>query len=92
MDDNNRIRIKEAVEHAKSQGKKIKKQDLAMEVFPGTTQKSAVVCLNNLERKFTQRVTKVQVVTLSRELSVDANFLFDTPPMKYPDKKDNPIE
>ena len=77
----NRIRIREAVELARARGEKIKKNELARKIFPGTTDKSATVCLNNYERGQTTKMDCVQVTAISEALGCDANLLFGTPPM-----------
>jgi hypothetical protein len=77
----NRIRIREAILHAKKQGKKIKKRDFAGLIFPYTSERSAVVCLNNYERGATTKMDRIQISEISKRLGVDANFLFGTPAM-----------
>jgi len=72
----NRIRITEAINYAKSQGKKIKKMDFAGKIFTYTTARSAVVCLNNYERGQSTKMDKQQIHTICRETGVDPNFLF----------------
>ena len=92
----NRIRIREAIQYAKSQGKKIKKREFAGLIFPYTTERSAVVCLNNYERGATTKMDRIQITELCKRLSVDANFLFGTPPMNInqntQDGKEEPTE
>jgi len=78
---NNRIRISEAINYAKSQGKKIKKKDFAGKIFTYTTARSAVVCLNNYERGQSTKMDRQQISIICKETGVDANFLFGTPPM-----------
>ena len=78
----NRIKIREAILYAKSQGKKIKKRDFAGLIFPYTSERSAVVCLNNYERGHTTKMDRIQITELSKRLGVDANYLFGTPPMQ----------
>jgi len=77
----NKIRIRAAVELAKSRGEKIKKNELARKVFPGTTDKSATVCLNNYELGKSTKMDRLQIVAISEALGCDANLLFGTPPM-----------
>ena len=77
----NRIRIKEAIAHAKQQGRKVKKKEFAGLVFPYTSERSAVVCLNNYERGQSTKMDRQQVTTICKRLGVDSNFLFGTPPM-----------
>lgn len=77
----NRIRIREAIHYAKKQGKKIKKREFAGLIFPYTSERSAVVCLNNYERGATTKMDRIQINELSKRLGVDANFLFGTPAM-----------
>ena len=88
----NRIRIREAIQYAKSQGKKIKKKDFAGLIFPYVSQRSAVVCLNNYERGQSKKMDRQQVMTICKKLGCDANMLFGTPPMKYPDKEEDSTE
>ena len=85
----NRIRIREAIQYAKSQGKKIKKREFAGLIFPYTTERSAVVCLNNYERGATTKMDRKQITELSKRLGVDANFLFGTPAMLNPNTHEN---
>jgi len=73
---NNRLRISEAINYAKSQGKKIKKKDFAGKIFTYTTARSAVVCLNNYERGQSTKMDRQQIHTICRETGVDPNFLF----------------
>lgn len=77
----NRIRITEAIEYAKSQGRKIKKMDLAGKVFTFTSQRSAVVRLINYEKGHSTNIDRQKVGILCKELGVDANYLFGTDPM-----------
>jgi len=85
----NRIRIREAIHYAKKQGKKIKKREFAGLIFPYTSERSAVVCLNNYERSASTKMDRIQITTICKYLGCDANFLFGVPPMKYPDKEDD---
>ena len=85
----NRIRIREAVAHAKSQGRKVKKPEFAMKVFPGaSTVKSAHTNLNYFESGVHKKMDKLQIVAICDYLGVDSNFLFGTPPMKPPEYND----
>ena len=85
----NRIRIREAIQYAKGQGKKIKKREFAGLIFPYTTERSAVVCLNNYERGATTKMDRIQITEISKRLGVDANFLFGTPAMLNPNTHEN---
>lgn len=77
----NRIRITEAINFAKRNGKKIKKKDFAGKIFTYTTARSAVVCLNNYERGQSTKMDRQQISIICKETGTDANFLFGTPPM-----------
>ena len=85
----NRVRIREAVEYAKEQGKKIDKRIVAAKVFTFRSEDSAYVCFNNYERGKSGKLNRVQVHALCKELNVDANFLFGTPPMSNQTTKEN---
>lgn len=85
----NRIRIREAVEHAKSQGIKVNKKDLAGKVFPMTTEASAYVRLNNYERGKSGKMNPRQIHVLCKELRVDPNFLFGMKPMSNTKENEN---
>ena len=85
----NRIRIREAIQYAKSQGKKIKKREFAGLIFPYTTERSAVVCLDDYERGATTKMDRIQITEISKRLGVDANFLFGTPAMLNPNTHEN---
>lgn len=86
----NRIRIREAILHAKSQGKKIKKKNFAGLIFPYTSERSAVVCLNNYERGHTTKMDRIQITEICKRLGCDPNFLFGwTEPMSNPNTHEN---
>ena len=84
----NRIRIREAFQYAKSRGKTIKKKDFAGLIFPYTSPRSAVVCRNNYERGATTKMDRIQITEICRRLGVDANYLFNTPPMKQANEEE----
>ena len=86
----NRIKIREAILYAKSQGKKIKKREFAGLIFPYVSQRSAVVCLNNYERGQSKKMDYKQITEICRRLGCDPNYLFGwKEPMKYPDKEED---
>jgi hypothetical protein len=89
MQDKNRIKVKEAYAYAKQNGYTLGPRDLACKVIlysksPG----SAYVIHNNyVQGKFTS-MTPERVQQYCKELKVDANFLFDVPPMKSDKEKE----
>lgn len=78
--DENRIKLREAIAFAESQGRKIKKKELAERIF-NTPNPTAYNILNNYNRGYFKRLDKEHVKRICEELDVDANFLFDTEPM-----------
>jgi hypothetical protein len=88
----NRIRIREAIDYAKSQGKKIKKKEFAGFIFPYTTERSAVVCLNNYERSASTKMDRIQITAICKYLGCDANYLFGTPAMQTINTHENGTE
>jgi len=84
-----RIRIREAIAHAKHNGKKIVRRKLATKMFLNTTEHSAYTCFNNYETGRTTKLDRRQVSVLCRELGVDANFLFGIPPMSNQNDNEN---
>lgn len=77
----NRIRLREAVQIAKDSGNKIRKGVLAMKIFPGTSQESASVRLNNYVLGKSTAMNPETVRRVCGELNCDANFLFGVEPI-----------
>ena len=93
----NRIRIKEAIEYAKSKGIKIKRKDLAKFIFDdASSEHSAVVCLNNYENGIRTKMDRKQITEICKRLEVDPNYLFNVRPMSNinlkEDGKEEPTE
>ena len=78
----NRIRIREAIVHAKSQGRTVKKPEFAKKVFPGaSTVKSAHTNLNYFESGVHKKMDRLQIVAICDYLQTDANQLFGVQPI-----------
>ena len=79
------IRIKESIAYAKSNGQKVKKIDLAKEIWPNSPKKAAYMNLLNLETGRTRKVDDEVVNKLCDRLKVTADYLFGR--SEFPDEK-----
>ena len=82
MSKENSIRIREAIKFAKDSGKDVRKGELANKVFLYTSPSSAYQRLYNYSTGESTMIDRRTVNLLCKELGVDANFLFGTPPME----------
>ena len=70
------LRINEAIERAKQNGKIILKIDLAGKLWPESTRTTQKVNISRLSSGKTKNVEPEQVEILCRELGCSADFLF----------------
>jgi queuine/archaeosine tRNA-ribosyltransferase len=89
MEDKNRIKVKEAYAYAKQNGYNVGSKELACRVIlHARSPETAYVTHNNYVNGFHTSMTPERVQQYSKELKVDANFLFDVPPMKSDKEKE----
>lgn len=72
-----KIKIKEAIERSKQNGKKVFKKDIAERLFPGVSKAAQQVNMTSLLNGTTKRIDPDWVKIICEMCDCTPNFLFD---------------